>query len=322
MASKNTKPGNGIGHKGGAQGSGKDGEAKKAQRIQAEAEKKAANAAKNAVKAKAKLLQPKPETVKSFDEVFVELLAKQAALNTNLFFGPLGKYSLQVNEKKLIVNSFQNEKGVQFECLVTNFGFTSKVFITEGLVKGFTSEKFTPNFNLPEHVQAQQKELHTFLRTAYEQTYEFVAKQNQVAKPNSPAKLTLVPFVPNKFANFAREERTCSDVRVLVMGRVQVYRIADANGKYAVLSCTSQGSDVKVIYITLKFLQEGHELAGKLPLNTMVELHKLLKESLGTPQGEFAQRKSEQGVLHGWLRSRALAAGLKDKKPVAQRKAA
>ncbi len=314
MASKNTKSGNGTGHKGGAQGSGKDGEAKKAQRIQAAAEKKAANAAKNAVKAKAKLLQPKPEVVKSFNQVFEELLAKQAVLDTNFFSGPLGKYALQTNEKKLIVSSFQNEKGVQFECIVTNFGFTSQVFITEGLVKGFTIEKFTPNFNLPEHVQAEQKELHSFLRAAYEKTSEFVSKVT------SPAKLTLVPQVPNKFAGFAREEITCSDIRLLVTGRVQVYRIADVNGKYAVFSLTSAGNDVKVIYVSLKFLQDGHELTGKVPLETMCELHKLRKETLGNPFGEHKTQMENQGKLHAWLRKVAMAAGVKDKPSQKERK--
>jgi hypothetical protein len=253
---------------------------------------------------------------KTFDQVFAELLAKQAVLSTELFSGPLGDYALQAGDKKMIASSFKNDKGIQFECLGTNFGFSSPVFIGEGLIKGYDSEKFSPNFNLPEIVQTQQKELHNFLRTAYEQSPEFASKVT------SPAKLTLVPQAPNKFASFAREERTCSDIRLLVTGRVQVYRIADSNGKYAILSLTSEGEKCKVIRITLKFLQDGHELIGKVPLETMCELHKLRKEFLGNPFGDHKTQMENQGKLHAWLRTVAMAAGLKDKPAQKQRKEA
>jgi hypothetical protein len=132
----------------------------------------------------------------------------------------------------------------------------------------------------------------------------------------------LVPQAPNKFASFAREERTCSDIRLLVTGRVQVYRIADSNGKYAILSLTSEGEKCKVIRITLKFLQDGHELIGKVPLETMCELHKLRKEFLGNPFGDHKTQMENQGKLHAWLRTVAMAAGLKDKPAQKQRKEA
>lgn len=319
MPHKNAKSGNGTGHKGGAQGSGKDGEAKKAQRIATEAAVKATKLAENARKAAAKAAN-KPKT---FEEVFNDLVAEQSAKNFDLFTGSCGEYAVQVREKKMIVKSFENEKGIQFECLSSNFGFTNEVFLGENLVLGLTVEKFTPNFNLTANFQLAQKELHGFLRSAYEKSPIFAAKQNHVAKPSSPAKLSLVKKVPlNIWEQFAGEEATRSSIVLLVSGGVHVYRIADANGKYAVFSCTSQGNDVKVIHVTLKFLQNRHELTGKVPLETMCELHKLRKETLGNPFGEHKTQMENQGKLHAWLRSRALAAGMKDKKPVAHRKVA
>jgi hypothetical protein len=253
---------------------------------------------------------PARGTFKAFFEHFI---AKQKALGFHLFTGELGKYAVQVAEKKMVVRSFKNEKGIQLECLETDFGFYTQVFLSEKLVKTFSTENFTANFKLPNDVQEEQKALHTFLRTAYEQTDEFKADLVTDTYKLKPV-LTLVPKTPqNSFAGFAREENTCSDIRALVMGRVKVYRIADKNGKYAVLSLTSQGEVAKVVRITLKFLQEGHELEGGLPLETMVELHKLKREYLGKPHGPFEQQQKNQGVLHAWLRKVAMEAGIKDK---------
>ncbi len=259
----------------------------------------------------------------TFKGIFDRFTAKQKALGFNLFTGELGKYAVQVGEKSLIVQSFENEKGVQFKCLETDFGFAAQVFLSEKLVKDFTSEKFTPNFKLPIGVQEEQKALHSFLRTAYEQTDEFKANLATDTYKVKPV-LTLVPKAPqphNVFAGFALEEKTCSDIRALVMGQVKVYRIADKNGKYAVLSLTSQGEVVKVVRITLKFLQEGHELEGVLPLETLVELHKLKRDYLGKPHGQFEQQQRNQGVLHAWLRKVAMGAGIKDKPAVKLAKA-
>jgi hypothetical protein len=293
-----------TGHKGVAsQGNGKDGEAKKIQRANAEAFAKAAKAAQNAKKRILKKAAVKPKT---FDESFSETLARQTAESVNLFSGPLGEYALCVDGKKMIVRSFKNEKGLQFESLGTNFGFVSKVFIGERLVKGYKVEIFNPNFNLPDYVQAEQKQLHTFLRTAYD---------GEVFEESKPSPSSLVSFSrpKNKFAGFAREERTCSDISLLVTGSVRVYRIADASGKYAVLSLSSVGNDIKVIYINLRYIEEGHEIEGQIELGTMCELHKLCKESLGIPFGENKEKMENQVKLHRWLRKTAMAAGLKDK---------
>jgi hypothetical protein len=109
-----------------------------------------------------------------------------------------------------------------------------------------------------------------------------------------------------------------------VLGQVRVYRIADLRGRYAVLSVTTSSHDVPLKYITLKYLQPGHELIGEVRLEAMCELHKLQKDRLSEPFGEPEQVKSmtQQSRLHAWLRKMAMAAGMKDKKPVAQRKAA
>ncbi len=249
----------------------------------------------------------------SFLDLFKKFEEKQKATGLDLFNGPLGKYAVQVGQSKMVVQSFENNKGVQFECLETDFGFSTRVFLSEKLVQIFSTEDFVPNFKLPLDVQDEQKSLHNFLRDAHELTDEYKAS---IARKQEKPLFTLVPKPTqpyNKFASFAREERTCNDIRKLVMGRVQVYRIADQNGKYAVMSLSSKGDVVKVVQITLQYLQDGHELEGQLTMGTLVELHKLARVSLGTPHGLYAEQQKNQGVLHAWLRKVALDAGIKDK---------
>ncbi len=270
----------------------------------------------------AKKVQP---VASSFLDFFKKFEEKQTALSLNLFTGQLGKYAVQVGEKKMVVQSFKNEKGVQFECLETDFGFSTHVFLGEKLVKIFSKENFIPNFKLPLDVQDQQKALHNFLRAAYEETAEFkeklAAKQALLVTDTYKVKplFTLVPKasqVHNKWAGFAREEKTCSNIRDLVLGGIEkVYRFADESGKYAVMSCTSEVRPIigKIIRIELKYLEVGHYLDGKCSLGIMVELHKLNRESLGRPHGQYEQQQRNQGVLHAWLRRVASAAGIKAK---------
>jgi len=243
---------------------------------------------------------------------------KMHAHQKGMTFGTfsLGEHAVSTGDGRAIIRIVDMPKyrgaldsEIRLEVVDSDCDLPTGIFITAWAVEKFPKGYFRPNPKLDNNAQEQQRQLHDFLSEVYEQEIP----KTKVASNVLHFPVQVAPQRPfNVYAGFAREEKTCSDIKILISGREQVYRIAGENGKYAVLALSSIGDiGFKEVTIRLKYLECGHELDGQVSEGVFVKLHNLKKESLGQPFGEHAQSMLEAGRLHAWIRKIAMAAGVK-----------
>lgn len=179
----------------------------------------------------------------------------------------------------------------------TDVGLPMNVFLPLWQVEGFDTKDFKPNQKLPESLQLAQRELHAFLCHTLDQVKDFKRRYEDLIKQQEERE------VNNPFASFARDSKTCDDIRELVLGRSRIYRIQDDAGKWMVLTVTNPNDSIR---FTVKFIEAGHELDGKVSLGVFTKLDDLRMSNLSEENIPLEARE-----LHAFLRCRAMRAGVK-----------